>query len=83
MNFLQTVRWGGGGNQNGDGRAGDIRSDETFFTDDILAYITRGGGSMSRFPLYGNGLSTHMKTLVCFKALLTQYNCIASGHGHP
>ena len=55
----------------------------TLFTGDTYTYTTRDGGRMSGFPQYGHDLPLQIWTLECFKRLSSQYECVASGHGHP
>ena len=53
------------------------------FTGDTFAYTTRDGGHMSGFPAYGNDLSRQVESLRCLLNLRSQWDFIASGHGHP
>lgn len=51
------------------------------FTGDTYAYTTRGSGSMTGFPRYGNNLGQQAETLP--KLLELEWDVVAAGHGHP
>mmetsp|Transcript_25859 Transcript_25859/g.53920 ORF Transcript_25859/g.53920 Transcript_25859/m.53920 type:complete len:86 (-) Transcript_25859:386-643(-) len=46
-----------------------------------LSTITRGGGKMTSFHMYGNNLRTQAEILE--KLITLDFTVIAPGHGHP